>query len=1293
MMAQIKGKLLAALPLLVLFPLFFSILNRPLLFDDLAFNLTDPTSTLTTTLDITVSTVGTTVTSTIVTAANDTSTASAANQTISSQTTDQTATTEITSETSADPTISGETGTQNTTISNSTSSGTGGGVSAESATTANETSTDSANSTSATSSGTDQAVSAQQNATSAETSGTGSSAMASSGSTSSGGSIDAGSPSSLAFSGNAGGGYIPPETPSLQSGTQLPLSIPEPLIANGSSVGSINQGQGIILIDSGAAGGTPPYRYQWLASYNGGELSAPLGKQFCGDSAQSTTCYILTNSSTPIGDYTFKIEVTDSSPTPLTVIDDGIHLTVSNGNQKTTTTSTSTTSTTSTTTSTTSTSTSTSTTTSIPQLAVSISPNGKTVVVNGTVIFTNTTSGGVAPYTYSYNNFQNKDGVLQSGNSFTFTVVGNYLVTLTAQDSEHPHPQTASSGSSIVVTPKTLTASASPNTRTADQGQAITLTASAGGGLAPFSYQWYNDSTGTPVAIGGATSDTLSENAGATGTFSYYVVITDSYSERAKSNSAAVTVNPTLSAGSIAPGSPAVDSGQSITFTANPSGGTPAYSYQWYSGNPCNKAVAGATSSTYSPSPKNNDDYCVAVSDSASVPSSQTSPGAEVKVNKPPKVAASPKSDKSIDLGEDIQISASASDGTGQFSYAWTAAGSCPGFSDPGDIASFVYAPTGATSNCVFDVSVTDTGTDAAAYPAATASDSTGTIAVNSALKTPSITPSSATIDEGQSVLLSASTDNGGSKQYTYQWQVNGADAGGNSNTFLFEGNDSTLGSSPDSVTVTIYDSGSSHGALHSKSYTSLPTLISVSPALDVSASTNTSLVLSGDSIEIDANVEGGTAPYAYQWYNDTGGAQEAISGATSSSLSFVAGSTGNFLYSLVATDSSYSPLSASTQNVLVSVYPASITTAGNTISSCFSLTPSTKVSLNFQNMNSLLTFGTSSAHTSGCFTVSNVTGASLPSAGSNFGLLEALNISFTKTAGTTLLVKGALPYNCSIAAGDLGVYAYTGGSWTAVPFAVNQAACSVSFTLTEDPTIGLFIHSSNGGFSGGLVPTPPTPAPSAPAATTSEGGSQAPGSAPPLPATTVAPASLPAPAPSPSLAVTAPAAAPAAAPGASLLGSVGISGMGLFRLRKRLHRAPYGKNRHAGLAKIEEIGIIDVIVLAASMLFFVYGFYLESALDAFGFGVALTYLADTALSWRHKRKMAFERKEDGLGRLIEELGIFEAFVLAIAIYAFISGHPVISVVLSGLFGVVFTTMVDKAKLRHEILITNVATA
>src|SRR5207245_1299592 len=146
---------------------------------------------------------------------------------------------------------------------------------------------------------------------------------------------------------------------------------------------------------------------------------------------------------------------------------------------------------------------------------------------------------------------------------------------------------TQSSSTDLVsVNPILVAGAVTPPSPAIDNGQSITLTANPSGGTGPYHYQWY--SSVNPACPGTSAAATATQLVSPTTSTYYCYTVTDSStgSPAVSVTSAAflVTVSPALAAGSITPSSPSIDSGQSITLTANPTGGTTPYQYQWYSG-------------------------------------------------------------------------------------------------------------------------------------------------------------------------------------------------------------------------------------------------------------------------------------------------------------------------------------------------------------------------------------------------------------------------------------------------------------------------------------------------------------------------------------------------------------------------------------------------------------------------------------------------------------------------------------------------------------------------------------
>jgi len=164
---------------------------------------------------------------------------------------------------------------------------------------------------------------------------------------------------------------------------------------------------------------------------------------------------------------------------------------------------------------------------------------------------------------------------------------------------------------------------------TIDVGQISDLYAIVTGGTPPYSYAWYNATTSNSGIITGSTTNSLIIKGVTTGTFKYFVNVTDSHPATVESNTISLIVNPPLMANPITPTNAVIAPGQSITLTANPSGGTQPYSYQWYSGTSSNclndAPISGATSNTITVSPSSSTYYCYKVTDSASTPESNMS--------------------------------------------------------------------------------------------------------------------------------------------------------------------------------------------------------------------------------------------------------------------------------------------------------------------------------------------------------------------------------------------------------------------------------------------------------------------------------------------------------------------------------------------------------------------------------------------------------------------------------------------------------------------------------------------
>ncbi len=144
------------------------------------------------------------------------------------------------------------------------------------------------------------------------------------------------------------------------------------------------------------------------------------------------------------------------------------------------------------------------------------------------------------------------------------------------------------------------------------------------------------------------------------------------------------------------------------------------------------------------------------------------------------------------------------------------------------------------------------------------------------------------TLDLGQSIPAN-SVATQGTLPYTYSWTVasgascpSATSGSGNTNTLIYT---PTAQTTTCAFTFTVYDPYTSN--------TATTAAIMVNPALGTATlSPTTATYDTGQTITLTSSISGGSAPYAYRWYNATTGANILMSGKTASSLIETAGST-----------------------------------------------------------------------------------------------------------------------------------------------------------------------------------------------------------------------------------------------------------------------------------------------------------------------------------------------------------------------------------------------------------------
>jgi hypothetical protein len=261
--------------------------------------------------------------------------------------------------------------------------------------------------------------------------------------------------------------------------------------------------------------------------------------------------------------------------------------------------------------------------------------------------------------------------------------------------------------------------------------------------------------------------------------------------------SVTVAALPTVS---IAPTGLTMDVGQTQTFTATSSGGSGTIHYQWYVG--AGTVGTDSSSYTYTASGTSASITCK-VTDSASTPvTSPASNAVSVTVNSALSAPTASASKSTVDQGQTSSLTSSAvSSGTSPYTYQWLQ--KAPGAGSYSSISgatlssySFVTSGSTTTGSWSFELQVTDAASTVV-------TSNSAAVTVNSA-PTVNVSPTSWTMDVGQSKTFSA-TPSGGSGSYTsYQWYVGGsAQSGKTAQTFNY----SPASSGFYLITVTVTDS------------------------------------------------------------------------------------------------------------------------------------------------------------------------------------------------------------------------------------------------------------------------------------------------------------------------------------------------------------------------------------------------------------------------------------------------------------------------------------------------------
>jgi gliding motility-associated-like protein len=543
-----------------------------------------------------------------------------------------------------------------------------------------------------------------------------------------------------------------------------------------------------------------------------------------------------------------------------------------------------------------------------PTLAVSVtiaaSPSG--VICSGTsVTFTATPANGGGSPTYQW--YKNSSPV-GTGASYTYVPINGdavYVVMTSNATCVTGSPATSGTINMVVNISVTASVSIGASSNPVCAGTSVTFTATpTNGGAAP-TYQWYKNSS--PVATG-ASYTYVPINGDAV-----YVVMTSNATcvtgNPATSGTINMVVNTSVTASvSIAPSSNPVCAGTSVTFTATPTNGGAAPTYQWNkNGSPI------ATGPAYTYIPLSGDAIYVVMTSNATCatgsPATSNIVTMTVTSNLPASVSIAASSNPAC-AGSLVTFTASPVNG-GTPSYQWKVNGSDVG------TGSSTYSSSTLTTGEIVTVAMTSsllcvTGSPAISNPITMTIDANLPVSV-------SIAASANPVCAGTSVTFTATPTNGGTTP-AYQWKLNGGNVGTNSTTY------SVIPANGDQITCVLTSNATcASGSPATSNTVTMSITGTVAAGVTIAASANP--VCAGTSVTFTATpVGGGTTP-TYQWYKNS------LAVVTGPAYAYVP-LTGDAIYVVMTSNASCATGSPATSNTITMtvdpLLPASVSIAAS---------------------------------------------------------------------------------------------------------------------------------------------------------------------------------------------------------------------------------------------------------------------------------------------------------------------------------------------------------------------------
>lgn len=538
--------------------------------------------------------------------------------------------------------------------------------------------------------------------------------------------------------------------------------------------------------------------------------------------------------------------------------------------------------------------------------SVSIATPLPAICQGSSVTFTATpvSEGGSPVYQWQVN------GANAGTNSYEFTTTilanGDQVKVVLTSSAGCANPATATSNSITMSVNPVLVPSVSisvSSTAICPGGTAVFTATPVNGGTLPY-YTWVKGG----VVVQSGISNTYSVH---TNNFSsgdqVWVVLTSNATcvnaATATSNQITITKTSAITpAVTITASATTICSGTNVTFTATPTNGGSAPSFQWKK----NGTNVGTNSNIYSSNTLNQSDIIsVTLTSSATCTVSPTANSNSIAMTVTTPLAPTitiTSTASAICTGTNVTFTATATNGGASPSFQWKKNGANVGTN------SNTYSSNTLIQGDVIAVTLTSNAT--CVSPATVNSNSITMTVGAPATPAVTITSTATTICAGTNVTFTATATNGGAAP-VFQWKKNGANVGTNSTTY----SSSTL-IQGDVIVVTLTSNAACVSpATASSNAITLSVSEAVNPSLLISGVTT---VNPGDPALLTAVAfNGGTSP-AYQWQDSTNmHSWQNISGATGSQLNYIPALTGNKVRCILTSNANCASPATATSNSL----------------------------------------------------------------------------------------------------------------------------------------------------------------------------------------------------------------------------------------------------------------------------------------------------------------------------------------------------------------------------------------